>query len=343
MRHFEFWPPRLFELPYYLALLALCARHRLSPMSLAKANYALDHGELALGSKYATQMAFDQSLFPATLLLTDGTSGSGDQAKQFAEEHGFPVIMKPEIGSVGKGVMRLADSAELDEAVTNLQSPHLLQAYIDLPAEFGVFYVRKKGQGAVTGINEKHFPEVVGNGTDSVGDLARKHERFSDHWTMFLKDLDTQRIPDSGERVRLSFVGSHTMGCRFTNDTDLASPELLEVLEKFAESQPGFNFGRLDVRARDSAALSRGEFVIIEVNGVASLPTHMFDPQHGLRDGYEIFLAHAKHLVEVAVEQRHQPMELLPLWQLLKKARRNAQDLDRLQRRLLEPSVADSR
>jgi hypothetical protein len=60
MKHFEFWHPRLFEIPYYLYLLVASSVRGLSIKSLAKANYALDHGEISIGSKYKTQHAFDQ-------------------------------------------------------------------------------------------------------------------------------------------------------------------------------------------------------------------------------------------------------------------------------------------
>ncbi|MEO0436930.1 MAG: hypothetical protein AAF098_08485 [Pseudomonadota bacterium] len=330
MRHFEFWPPRLFEAPYYLALLALCVRHRLPLQYLAKANYALDHGELALGSKYETQMAFAQDRFPATLRLDPSTASLTD-AQNFAAQHGFPLIIKPEIGSVGKGVGKVKNFEQLQEFIESLRSPHLLQAFVEYPCEFGVFYVRKRGAGAITGINQKHFPEVKGNGVDTLHTLAERHERFSKHWPMFLKDHDLTRVPEAGERVRLSYIGSHTMGCKFTNDSELASAKLLAVLEEVCTSQPGFNFGRLDVRSPSREALQEGEFVIIEVNGVASLPTHMFDPKHSLPEGYRIFLTHARHLVEVAAEHRDRPMPLLPLLELLRKARRNARELDALQ------------
>ena len=332
MRHFEFWPPRLFEIPYYLTLLALCARHRLPILHLAKANYALDHGELALGSKFETQMAFAQDRFPATERLGDGREASQERALAFAQAHGFPLIMKPDIGSVGKGVVKLSDRAALAAQVRALYTPHLLQAYVQRPAEFGVFYVRKAGQGRITGINEKHFPTVIGDGVTTIGELARNHKRYSQHWAMFLNSQDLERVPAEGEAVRLSYVGSHTMGCKFTNDTDLLTPALSAAVEAVCASQPGFNFGRLDVRADSTAALRDGEFTIIEINGVASLPTHMFDPKHSLGQGYRIFLQHARHLAEVAVEHRHRPMSLLPLTKLLRKARRNARELDTLQR-----------
>ncbi|MEM7691232.1 MAG: hypothetical protein AAF194_02145 [Pseudomonadota bacterium] len=330
MRHFEFWPPRLFEAPYYLALLTLCARHRLPLRNLAKANYALDHGELALGSKYDTQMAFAQDRFPATLRLSPSASSFSD-AQSFATQHGFPLIVKPEIGSVGKGVGKVKNLDQLKQLIDNLHTAHLLQAFVEYPCEFGVFYVRKRGKGEITGINQKHFPEVEGNGVDTLASLAARHERFSKHWPMFLKDHDLTCVPKEGERVRLSYIGSHTMGCKFTNDSELASAKLLDALEEVCASQPGFNFGRLDVRSPSRQTLREGKFVIIEVNGVASLPTHMFDPKHRLGDGYRIFLAHARHLVEVAAEHRKKPMDLLPLLQLLRKARRNARQLDELQ------------
>lgn len=63
MKHFEFWPLRLFELPYYLYLAAGALARRLPPRFLAKANYALDHGEIGIGTKTRTQFAFDQTRF----------------------------------------------------------------------------------------------------------------------------------------------------------------------------------------------------------------------------------------------------------------------------------------
>ena len=110
--------------------------------------------------------------------------------------------------------------------------------------------------------------------------------------------------------MRLSFVGSHTMGCKFTNDTALATPELEAAVFKLCDAQPGYNFGRLDVRTRDEAALRAGDFRVIEANGVASLPTHMFDPSGSLAGAYAIFLEHARLLAEAANEHRHQPMAL---------------------------------
>ena len=323
MRSFEFWPPRVFEAPYYLYLVLKCARRMLPIKYLAKANYALDHGELGLGSKYTTQMAFAQNRFlPTTLLEAYQTPSALEQTiDTFVQAHGYPVVLKPDIGALGKGVMKIRSKADAERVREVIQVPFLLQAFSPFTYEYGVFFTRKKGVNRITGINKKHFPSVVGNGHDTIAQLAASHYRFTDHWRIFLKYIDTERIPDEGEHVQLSFIGSHTMGCKFTDDTHLVTPALKASLFSVCDSQPGFNFGRLDVKAESEEAFREGQFVVIEVNGVASLPTHMFDPANTLHRAYQIFMNHGSDLVDIANEHRSQPMNLSSyseIWRLAK-------------------------
>ncbi|MEM7098051.1 MAG: hypothetical protein AAF541_07315 [Pseudomonadota bacterium] len=339
--HFEFWHPRLFEAPYYLYLLLGCLRYRLPPKHLAKANYALDHGELGLGSKFATQMAFDQAYFLPSILLTDGTPEEIERAMLFAEQHGWPVILKPDIGAVGKGIQKLHNAEEIKLAVSKLQSPSILQKFTPANFEYGVFYVRREDQGQITGINRKHFPTVVGNGKDNIDTLARAHYRYTSHWDLFLRYLDTSRVPEVQEVVQLSFVGSHTMGCKFTNDTHLASEKLLEAFDEICASQPGFNFGRFDVKADSEVAFQDGRFHVIEVNGIASLPTHMFDPDQSLIQAYRIFLSHGRHLLQVATEHRTQPMLLLGYQEIWQRAKDNYSLLNQIHADALEQKASD--
>lgn len=337
MKHFEFWNPRLFELPYYAYLALGSARRLMRIKHLAKANYALDHGEIGIGSKVDTQFAFDQTRFLPTRALPESLSDAEkvDEIKTFGAEHGYPVVAKSDIGSVGKGVVKLAASADIAERVRQMKGPFLVQKYTDLNLEFGVFYVRQRGIGRISGINRKHFPTVTGDGVRSVLQLAQDHERFTSHWQTFLQYLDVDRVPAAGEVVQLSFIGSHTMGCKFTDESDALTPALeAAVCEVFA-SQPGFNFGRLDVKAASEDAFLKGDFVIIEVNGVASLPTNMFDPSFTLAQGYRIFLRHARYLLDIAAEHRDQPMELDSYWGMITRARHNAAQLNASHKQLM--------
>ncbi len=325
MRHHEFWHPRVFEAPYYLYLLTRCLLYRLPPRDLAKANYDLDHGELGLGSKYATQMLFPQERFlPTVLLKCDKPQAALDQSfLEFTRTQGLPLILKPDIGAVGKGITKIHDVDAGLRCIQKLEGDYLLQSFTPHNVEHGVFFARSRGVNLITGINRKHFPTIVGNGRNTIAELAALHPRFTEHWPLFLQYLDTERIPEDRERVQLSFIGSHTMGCAFTDDTACLTPTLADAVFELCDAVPGFNFGRLDVKSSSEAAFARGEFVVIEINGIASLPTHMFDPTGSLVDAYRIFFQHGRLLTKIAQEHRDRDMPLDSYTDIWRKAKAN--------------------
>lgn len=332
LKHHEFWHPRLFELPFYIYLGLQCLLRRVSIPNLAKANAALDHGEIGIGSKFHTQQQFDQRLFLPTSLLSSNLADSEkiSAIQSFAAIHGYPLILKPDIGLVGKGVIKVVNEQAAYACVNKIAGDYLLQKFTPFAFECGIFYVRQSGQPKITGINQKHFPTVTGNGKDNLQQLALQHYRYTHHWSTFLQYFDLTQIPALGEEVCLSFIGSHTMGCKFTDDTHWLCPELEKAIFSVFEYQPNFNFGRLDVKAESKEAMLRGEFVIIEINGVSSLPTHMFDPDYSLIDAYKIFFKHGKYLVDIAKEHRLQAMDLLPLGEILKRVKSNQNKLDKM-------------
>lgn len=327
----------MFELPFYLYLGWQCLKRGLSIKTLAKANYALDHGEIGLSSKFDSQMAFNQDYFMPTELIEDSLNVDEKKARirKFIEAHNFPVVLKSNLGSVGKGIVKLEMDSDVDKHTPRLLGGYIIQKYTSNPYECGVFFVRVGGQAKITGINQKHFPTIVGNGVDSIDVLAKNHYRYSAHWNLFLQDFDTSVVLAQGEEKQLSFIGSHTLGCKFTDDSHLNTPELEAAMFKFFESQPGFNFGRVDVKCADQAAFQRGEFVVIEVNGVASLPTHMFDPKFSVWHAYRIFFEHAVYLAQAANDHRHQPMELLSYSEVIAKVKENQATLNAVHQKLM--------
>lgn len=305
---------------------------------LAKANYALDHGEIGLGSKLKSQLSFDQKYFLPSVLVSEDLDVAQKKEFIFAfiEEHGYPVILKSNVGCVGKGIAKVSSPEDVEKHTPRLLGDYILQKFTSYPYECGVFYTRLNSQPKITGINKKHFPTVLGNGRDDILTLAKNHERYTSHWDSFLQDIDTSEVLDENRAKRLSFIGSHTLGCKFTDDTEqLLTPELEAAIFELFETQPGFNFGRVDVKCADEEAFRQGEFVVIEVNGVASLPTHMFDPKFTIMQAYKIFFEHARLLVKIAREQRFQDMELSSYLDVIKRAKANGQMLNKVHQKLM--------
>ena len=331
-KHHEFWHPRLFEFPFYVYLGFLCLIHRVAVPNLAKANSVLNHGEIGIGSKFHTQQQFDQHLFLPTAVLAANLDVNErvTAIQSFAAAHDYPVILKPDIGLVGKGIIKVTSEQSIHDHANKIDGEYLIQKFTPFQFECGIFYVRQSGQSKITGINQKHFPTVVGNGKDNLQQLAENHYRYTHHWATFLQYFDLEQVPAEGEEVCLSFIGSHTMGCKFTDDTHWLTPALEMAIFKVFETQPKFNFGRLDIKAGSREAMLRGEFVIIEINGVSSLPTHMFDPKYSLFEAYKIFFKHGRYLVNIAKEHRHEVMDLLPLRDIMQRVKNNQNKLDKM-------------
>jgi biotin carboxylase len=71
-------------------------------------------------------------LFAAAKIPYPATARANDAARvrQFAAEHGFPLVFKPESGSGAVNAFSVADAGELEQALTQPLSEHLVQPFI---------------------------------------------------------------------------------------------------------------------------------------------------------------------------------------------------------------------
>ena len=157
--------------------------------------------------------------------------------------------------------------------------------------EAGLFYIREPGaaEGRITSITLKHAPYVVGNGRSTLRELILGDERAGRVPHLYLPRLEgrLENVPSQGERVRLVFAGNHCKGSIFEDGAAYNSAAMTEAIDRLARAMPDFHFGRIDVRYESIAALRRGTgFRVIEINGVTSEPTHIWDPETRLIDAW---------------------------------------------------------
>jgi hypothetical protein len=193
----------------------------------------------------------------------------------------FPVVVKPDVGERGTNVSIVRTEEELCDAIGRSSVDLIVQEYV-AGLEFGLFYSRlpDEEQGHLTSITEKQFPVVKGDGVSTLEQLILADPRAVAMAPAYLQRNSNaaERIPAAGELVQLVEIGSHCKGAVFLNGARLWTAKLEAEVERVSRCFPGFHLGRFDVRSPSIEALQGGEFRVLELNGVSSEPTHIYDP-----------------------------------------------------------------
>lgn len=328
---FEFWPSWLFYTPIVAHWIALGLRYRDFTLPTA-ANPYIEVGGLCGESKLAilreVRSEARDLVARSTGITTHRWNAKADLAaaeQAMAEaELAYPLVAKPDIGCNGAGVRLVRDAGDLYRYLAEFprETGVLLQEYLPQENEAGLFYIRHpdETQGRITSVTLKYSPFVIGDGRSTLKDLVLSDSRAGRVPHLYLPRLGRRlhEVPAQGERVRLVFVGNHCKGSIFRDGTPLVSPAMTAQVDRLAKALPGFHFGRIDVRFDSLPALARGEgFRVIEINGVGSEATHVWDASASLADAWRAQFFHYGEAFRIGAANRargHRPAGLRTLW-----------------------------
>lgn len=295
IRHWEFWPMWAFYPPLALYILWEGLR-RGSLTAFTAINPAMPLGGLLGESKsdILDGLAGIGDALPAWRRLPPGSpEGRVAALRGFLEDRSldYPIVLKPDTGERGRGVAVARSEADAATFLERTPGPALAQEYV-AGAEYGVFWARHPGRrdGHVFSITHKVRPTVTGDGTSTLERLILDDPRAVAIAQIYRREHPeaATRIPAAGEQVELTEIGAHSRGTIFLNANELHTPELEQAMNAICIAYDGFDFGRFDIRVPDAEALQRGEGIrVLEVNGVTSEATHMYDRRYGF------FAAHA--------------------------------------------------
>ncbi|MDX1502972.1 MAG: alpha/beta fold hydrolase [Thermoanaerobaculia bacterium] len=320
-REWEFWSPWVFYPPLVVYYLLLALRHRSLTLFTA-ANPALPGGGFLGESKSAIldRLPAD-AVAPYRLLPAEGDRAA-ELAAFLAERDGrLPVVLKPDVGQRGAGVHVVRTLEKAHEVLESCDADLLVQEYV-AGAEFGVFYVRppERESGTVFSITRKLLPEVTGDGRRTLEELILADPRAVALARSYLAGLGDRalRVPAPGERVRITELGTHCRGAIFLDGSHLATPALARRLDEISRPFEGFHFGRYDLRAPSEEALTEGRgLVVLELNGVSSEATHIYDPKHSLIHAYRVLFRQWRLAFEIGRANRARGAEPERFWPML--------------------------
>ena len=327
LTRWEFWPMWAFYPPVICYVLYLAFKHRGLTVFTA-ANPAIPASGFIGESKLDILCGLSSSngyLARSSLIGASLDPGARiDTAMSFIGEHKltFPVVLKPDQGQRGTGVAVIRSPEETDRYLSDTQADTIIQEYAP-GSEFGVFYYRRpdEEQGSIFSITEKRMPFVIGDGVSTLEKLILADERAV-CMARFLLDKHKARaseVPAKGERVQLVEIGTHCRGALFLDGGWIKTPELTRRIDEISRSFAGFYFGRFDIRTPSVDDFRAGcNFKIVELNGVTSEATHIYDPSNSLLDAYRVLFEQWRLAFEIGAKNRERGVKPSSLRELLK-------------------------
>lgn len=258
-------------------------------------------------SKKSIYNLIPQVYYPKTELIKEGTPLNEILQTIENSEIKYPFIAKPDIGLRGSAVKKIHNSEELEFYNKKANFDYLVQDLIPFENEVGIFYVRypNEKKGRITGIVAKEFLIITGDGISTSEELIKKNPRYE----LQLKSLRLEygkkllHVLPKGEKLNLVPYGNHARGAKFIDGSHWISPELTETINEMCLQIPGFYFGRLDVMYNSWGEFERSEnFSVVELNGAASEPTHIYDPTHSLFFAWKELSKHITFMYEISVQ-----------------------------------------
>jgi pimeloyl-ACP methyl ester carboxylesterase len=269
---------------------------------------------------------------------------------------GYPAVIKPEAGQNGAGVTIVRGREHVLEhlkrtrdPLTNTTLAHcggkyvrdtglIIQQYHPGPHECGLLWLRfpdgprsingEQRHGAIYSVADKKLPVLVGDGRRSLEELIWAHPRHRCQAGVLIAGLGDRatHVARAGERVEIGRLGNHCRGAIFTEGAHLITDELERIVDLISHAYPGpdgapggLDVGRYDLRYESDDGLKRGEFVIIELNGVTGESANCYDPNRSLRWSLGVMSEHWSRMYALGAKRRAEgwrplsPVEIIRL------------------------------
>ena len=266
----------------------------------------MKNGGFMSESKKEIYNIIPNQFYPKTELILEKTDFQNVISQIEKAQINFPFIAKPDIGLRGSAVKKIQSVDELIDYHNKANFDYLIQDLISYENEVGIFYVRFPNQekGKITGIVAKEYLIVEGDGNSKIVDLIKINPRFELQLNALQREYGNQlnEVLKVGEKRNLVPYGNHARGAKFIDASDKISQQLTTVMNQVCLQIPEFYFGRLDVMYNNWNDLELGKnFSIVEVNGAASEPTHIYDPKHSLFFAWKELARHITYMYKISV------------------------------------------
>ena len=313
----EYWPSWLAIIPTLFCWLwfAIRAKH---PFFFSAVNPAIETGGWMGESKARIMHHLPLGHLPKTVHVSRGTPWEKVQIDLQQKELFYPLIAKPDIGKRGFQVLKIEQEETLRAYHAQHDMDFMIQEYIDVSLELGIFYHRFPGeeQGAITSVCLKEFLQITGDGHSTTRELMSQDSRANLQLPRFERERPEvlDQVPAPNEKLLLEPIGNHCRGTRFLNGNYLIDDQLSTVFDQLTRSMDGIHFGRFDIKCKSLEGLRQGNDIkILEFNGISAEPTHIYDSSIPVWKKYRDIYRHWEIMYHIYLVQRSKGVRAMGL------------------------------
>ncbi len=305
LRSWEYWPFGILQAPLFPYWLWLSLKSR-SIFFFSASNPGILMGGMFGESKFEVLEKVPSTVKPKTLLVKVPTTLEALILLIEEQDLSFPLIFKPDLGERGWMVNIINNQQEALKYLQQIKLDFIVQELVDLPLEFGVFYLRYPSEslGRVVSIVGKEMLHVIGDGKQTLKQLIETNDRAKLQW-LILKEKYTGQLEvvlPANQKKELVSIGNHCLGTKFLNYNHLINPTLSKSFDQISKQIEGFYFGRFDLRTSSLEALEVGDVKIVELNGCGAEPAHIYDPAFSFWEAITVLFTHWNNIYRISEE-----------------------------------------
>jgi hypothetical protein len=285
--HWEQWPLPFYQFPMGFVWLWYCWKAR-QPWFFSTANPGLTFGGFEGEGKWEMYAQLPPGTFPTTVLVPHRQTPDEALAQFRDSGLSYPVALKPDVGMKGLLVRKIENDAQLVRYHRAIAADYLIQEWVDLPVELGVFYVRypHADTGTITGISAKELVYVYGNGHSTLDELMARHPQAAG----ILPDLRRKHadklhdIVPLGQKYQLTIAANRRRGAKLHDMRHEIDAALTAVMDQLSGHSGQLQWGRFDIKCQSIEDLKQQQnYTVLEFNGAGAAPSHIY--QAGLSFG----------------------------------------------------------
>lgn len=300
--HREYRPDRIFYLPLYIWYVWQALKFRSRAWILAS-NPGLTNAWLIGEDKRTALSQLNDNIKPKTLFWDKYQTISSIDQQIIQSWIWYPCIAKADISRRSQKVQIINSIQDLNNLQHQWRWNIIIQQYITDHKEFGISYARIPWQnsGQILGIMHRLFAHVIGDWVHTLAQLIDQHPRYHRYFAIFQQQNQHQRntIIPMWKQINIMPFGAHSRGTIFEDRSDKITDQITYHIDQAAQQIDWFYIGRFDIKAKSLDHIARGEFYILELNGVWWIPAHMYDPRHNIWQWWKILFNYRSTVAQV--------------------------------------------